>query len=102
MSINRRKDKEDVVHYTMECYPAIKRNQIVPFAEMWIDLRLCDRLSQRAKLSQKEENKYHTLTHTCGIQKNGIDLICKAETKTQRTTLWIPRWGVRNRLRDWD
>ena len=53
--------------YTMECYPAIKRNQIVPFAEMWIDLRLCDKLSQRAKSSQKEKNKYHTLTHTCGI-----------------------------------
>ena len=51
----------------MEYYPAIKRNQIVPFAEMWIDLRLCDKLSQRAKSSQKEKNKYHTLTHTCGI-----------------------------------
>ena len=94
MSINRRKDKEDVVHYTMECYPAIKRNQIVPFAEMWIDLRLCDRLSQRAKLSQKEENKYHTLTHTCGIQNDGKDdLICKPEieTQVQRTNKWISR-----------
>ena len=26
-----------------------------------------------SELSQKEENKYHTLTHTHGIQKNGTD-----------------------------
>ena len=24
--------------YTMGCYSAIERNEIVPFAEMWIDL----------------------------------------------------------------
>ena len=27
--------------YTMEYYSAIKRNKIVPFAELWIDLREC-------------------------------------------------------------
>ena len=36
MSINRKMDK-DVV-YTMENYSAIKRNEIVPFAEMCTDL----------------------------------------------------------------
>ena len=36
-SINRGVDKEDVVHvYTMEYYPTIKKNQIMPFA--WVDL----------------------------------------------------------------
>ena len=39
MSNNRGKDKEDVVYiYIKEYYPAIKRNEIVPFAEMWMDL----------------------------------------------------------------
>ena len=42
MSINRRTDKEDVVHiiiYTMEYYSAIKRNAfILPIAEMRINL----------------------------------------------------------------
>ena len=32
-------DKEDVVHiHTMEYYSAIKRNEIVPFLEMWMNL----------------------------------------------------------------
>ena len=43
----------------------------------------------QSEVSQKEENKYHTLTHIYGIQKNGTDEpICKAgiETQTQRKT----------------
>ena len=31
-------DKEDVVHmYTMECYSAIKKNEIMPSAATWMD-----------------------------------------------------------------
>ena len=38
MSIDRRMDKEDVIYilyisiYTMEYYPSIKKNEIMPFA----------------------------------------------------------------------
>ena len=39
MSINRGKDKQDMVHIHNGIYhSAIKRNEIVPFAEMWMDL----------------------------------------------------------------
>ena len=31
-------DKEDVVLYTMEYYSAIKKNEILPFATMWMEL----------------------------------------------------------------
>ena len=48
--------------YTMEYYSAIKRNEIVPFAEMWIDLETVI----QSEVSQKENKKYRILTHTCG------------------------------------
>ena len=66
--------------YIMECYSAIKRNEIGSFVEMWMDLETVI----QSEVSQKEKNKYCILTHTCGILKNGIDdLICKAEIETQ-------------------
>ena len=66
--------------YATEYYSAIKRNEIVSFAEMWLNL---ETLIQ-SEVSQKEKNKYHILMYVCGILKNGIDdLICKAETGTQ-------------------
>ena len=53
MSISGGMDKEDVVHiYTMEYYSAIKRNEIVPSAETWIDLETVI----QSELSQKEKN----------------------------------------------
>ena len=61
MSINRGMDKEDVVH--MEYYSAIKRNEIVPFAEMWIDLETVI----KSEVSQKEKNKYSIISLICGI-----------------------------------
>ena len=57
-------DKEDVVHtYTMGYYSAIKRNKIVSFVEMWMDLESVI----ESKVSQKEKNKYPILMHICGI-----------------------------------
>ena len=63
----------------------------------------------QSEVSQKEINKYHILTHICGIQKNGTDEpVCKAEIKTQmqRTNVWPPRresgGGGGDELEDWD
>ena len=41
--------------YTMEYYSAIKRNKIVPFAEMWMDLETF----LQSETSQKEKKKHH-------------------------------------------
>ena len=49
--------------YTVECYPAIKRNKIGSFVETWIDLESVI----QGEVNKKEKNKYHILMHVCGI-----------------------------------
>ena len=49
--------------YTMEYYSAIKKNEIVPFAEIWMDLEMVI----QSEVNQEEKNKYPILTHICGI-----------------------------------
>ena len=52
-------DKEDVVYiYTMEYYAAIKRNEILPFAMMWVELEGI----MLSKISQSEKDNYHTVS----------------------------------------
>ena len=63
MPIDTRMDKEDVVVYTMEYYSAIKRNKIVPYAEMWTDLETVI----QSEVSQKEKNKYRIILLICGM-----------------------------------
>ena len=43
--------------YSIEYYSAMKKNEIVSFTEMWMDL---DTVIQD-EVSQKEKNKYHIL-----------------------------------------
>ena len=47
----------------------------MPFAETWMGLETII----QSEVNEKEKNRYCILMHVCGIQKNGIDLICKAE-----------------------
>ena len=49
--------------YTMDCYSAIKRNEVMPFADTWKDLETVI-LSEG---SQKEKNKYCLISLICGI-----------------------------------
>ena len=103
-------DKEDVVHIYNGILLSHKRNEIVPFVEMWMDLETVI----QSEVSQKEKNKYRILTHICGIQKNGTgEPVCKAEIETQmqRTNVWTPRgesrvgggwWQWSHELGDWD
>ena len=47
----------------MEYYSTIKRNEIVPFAEMWMDLETVI----QSEVSQKGKNKYRIISLICGI-----------------------------------
>ena len=42
---------------------AIKKNEIMPFAATWMDLEIII----LKEVSQKEEDKYHMISLTCGI-----------------------------------
>ena len=49
--------------YTMDYYSAIKRDEIMPFSETWMDQETVI----QCKVSQKEKNKYHVVTLICRI-----------------------------------
>jgi hypothetical protein len=49
--------------YTKEYYLAMKKYEIVSFAQKWIELEII-RLS---KISQTHKEKYHMFSFTCGI-----------------------------------
>ena len=49
--------------YTMEYYSAIKRNEMEVFVMRWLELQSVI----QSEVSQKEKNKYSTLTHIYGI-----------------------------------
>ena len=65
----------------MECYSAVKKNKIMPFAAMWRDLEIII----LSEVSQTEKDKYHMIMLTCGIlKKKGIsELISKTEVESQ-------------------
>ena len=62
MPIDRGMDKEDVVP-THNGVSAIKRNEMLPFAETWTDLEIV----VQSEVSQKGKNKYHVISLICGL-----------------------------------
>ena len=49
--------------YTMEYYSAIKKNRIMPFAAIWMELETLI----LSEVSQKEKDKYHMISLISGI-----------------------------------
>ena len=49
--------------YTMKCYSAIKKNEIMPFAATWMDLEIII----LSEVIQKEKDKYHIISLICRI-----------------------------------
>ena len=47
----------------MKYYPAIKKNEIMPFVATWMDLEIII----LSEVSQKEKDKYYMVPLTCGI-----------------------------------
>ena len=49
--------------YIMEYYSAIKKNEIMPFAAIWMELEIII----LSEISQTEKDKYHMTSLICGI-----------------------------------
>ena len=49
--------------YPMDCHSAIKRNEIMPFAVIWMNLEIVI----LSEVSQAEKDKYHVISLICGI-----------------------------------
>ena len=49
--------------YTMECYSAVKKNKIMPFAATWMDLEIII----LSEVSQIEKDKHHMISLICEI-----------------------------------
>ena len=49
--------------YTMECYSAVKKKKVSPFATAWMDLENI----MLSEISQSEKDKYHMISLICGI-----------------------------------
>ena len=62
-------DKEEAHTHThththkMECYSAIKKNEIMPFIATWMDLEIII----LSEISQTEKDKYHMISLICRI-----------------------------------
>ena len=49
----------------MEHYSAIKKNEIIPCAATWMDLKIVI----QSEVSQTEKEKYHMTSLICGVYK---------------------------------
>ena len=75
--------------YSLEYYSAIKKNEIMPFAVIWMDLELIT----LSEVSQTKTNiiPYHLYVES--KKKDTNELICKTETDSQtlETNLRLPK-----------
>ena len=55
-------NREDAVLYTMEYYLAMRKNEIMPFAAMWMELEDI----MLSEISQSEKDRHHMFSLICG------------------------------------
>ena len=99
MSINRRRDKENVVHIYNRILPAIRKNEIMASAAIGIDL------DYYTKWRKSKKDKHHGITFMRNLIKNYIKTY-KIETDLQivKSNLWLLKvnTGRRDKLEDGD
>ena len=74
----------------MEYSSAIEKNEILPFATMWMDLEGI----MPGEISQTEKGRYHMISLLCGIKKKKSKLI-DTEKRLVVARGWGWEWGLR-------
>ena len=73
-------DKEDVVYiHTLEYYSAIKKNEIMPSGQPWMDLEIII----LSEISQTEKDKSHIISYVESKKNDTNELIYKTEIDSQ-------------------
>ena len=75
--------------YTMEYYSVITKNEILPFAAIWIDLEIII----LGEVSQREKQIPYDITCRWNLKYDTNELIYKTEidSQTQKTNLQLPK-----------
>ena len=64
----------------MECYSALRKNEILPFTATWIDLKNI----MLSEISQTEKDKYcNDIIYMWNLKNNTDECIYKTETYSQ-------------------
>ena len=80
----------------MEYYSAIKKNESLPFATMWMELECIT----PSEISQSEKDKYHVISLICGIsetKQRKKERIKKTRLSNTENKLVVARgggWGM--------
>ena len=76
--------------YTMEYYSAFKKNEIMPLAATWMDLKSVI----LSEVSQTEKDKYYMISLTRGTLKMiQTNLYTKQkQSQTEKTNLRLSKW----------
>ena len=82
-------DLEDVIYiYKMECYSAMKKNKIMPFAATWMEPETLI----LSEVSQKEKEIPCDITYIWNLIYRANEPFHRKETHgLVRTDLWLPR-----------
>ena len=65
--------------YTMECYSAIKKNEIMPFVATWVDLEIVI----LSEVSQVGTDKHHMISLIWSLKYDTNEHIYETETDSQ-------------------
>ena len=104
MSINRRLDKEDLLHIYKEILLSYKNNEIIPFSATWMDLGIII----LSEISQRKTISYNIIYMWNLIKNDTKELLYKIEINSQifKTNLIATKWetmvGGRDKLGEWD